>query len=389
MEQGAAPSLLEPASAYSDLPALNWRDATGARVFYCDAFVSHRRGDASAELIPLLADRSVRAWHDDNADLSHRNVRTHIRFALSSSRTIVVCVSADKSISGWCRAEYLPGLLAGEKANFERVIVVLFEQGAFVPEELRKCTTFLARDIDKLAKYLLKANRPPLVEESGIRGRLQPQFTLGELPFTEISFLGKQRLDVLANSGSDDPRPWEEWGRDLFANDLGVPAGGWPDDNHELSPAVVEPLWDLYHHLGNALLQQGDVVVRLAPFEIVDFVLAPLGWLQKKPACAIPARLLIAELCLAVAENSDYAQRAAAWLVLSESISKNFSFGDARKAMEAALDDVYEQERHLKSVAKCGSSDESDKSRQLSQKRQSEGIEHCRLAVARLTSAPS
>jgi hypothetical protein len=386
MGQSAAPSPLEPASAFSDLPALNWRDKTGARALYCDAFISHRRADASAELVKLLAERGARAWHDKNADLSHRRVRDHIRFALSSARTIVACLSGDEPVSGWCRAEYQPGLLAGKKANFKRVIVVVFDQDAFIPEELDSCTRFLASDIDQLAQYLRDSNRLPLVDESAIRSWLRPDLTLGDLPFDEIAILGKQRLDVLANSESDDPRPWEEWARDLIASDLGVPIGGWLDVNHDIIPTVEEPLWGLYQHLGSALLQRKDVLVRLAPFEIVDFVLAPLGWLQTKPAQAKPARLLIAQLCLAVAENSNYAQRAMAWLVLSDSISKNPNLEDARMAMWTALNSVSRLERHLESAEKSGTKEVSDDSRRLLQKLQSEGVAHCRLALARLTS---
>jgi hypothetical protein len=62
-------------SAFSDLPALSWVYPRGVREFYCDAFLSHRRNDASESLAAALSEHGLRVWHDHHADLSHRRVR--------------------------------------------------------------------------------------------------------------------------------------------------------------------------------------------------------------------------------------------------------------------------------------------------------------------------
>jgi TIR domain len=385
---GTNPPSFDRPSAFADLPPLSWRDKTLARSFYCDAFISHRRGDTSDKLRLALEAQNVRAWHDGNADLTHRKVRDHIRFALSSARTIIAFIDQNASLSDWCRAECEPGLLAGTKGNFERVIVVLREQGLAVPKELLGCRTFLTQDIGQLADYLKDANRPPLVNEQAIRSWVAPHHVLGTLPFGEVATLGVQRLDLIARTDSDDPWPWEEWSRDLLATDLGVRVGGGWLDGIDIPVAAEEPLLTLYTRLGSALLERKDVLVRLAPFEIVDFVLAPLGWLQTNRAYAASAHLLFAKLCLAVAENSDYAQLAAAWLTLPESIEKNPNLAEARMAMWETLDDAYKEERHLKSVSECASLKQRKLALASLQRRQSAGIEYCRLAVSTLAAAP-
>jgi hypothetical protein len=133
------------------------------------------------------------------------------------------------------------------------------------------------------------------------------------------------------------------------------------------------------------LLQRKDVLVRLAPYEIVDFVLAPLAWLQSKPKFEKQARLLFAKLCLGVAEHSKYGQHATAWLVLSDFITKKPDLNDARMAMWEALDKVYEMERHLQSVIRFGSYEDGKSAEQLQLERQSDGIQRCRLAVEKLS----
>jgi hypothetical protein len=352
-------------------------------MFYCDAFISHRREDASAEIVDLLADRGVRAWQDDYADLSDRRVRERVRFALNSSRTVVVCVSGNEAVSHWRRAEYQPGIRAAEKGDFERVIVVQLQNDAVVPEELHGCRRFGPADVDRLATYLLDANQQSQTDEETIRSWVQSRFALGDLPFDEITILGKQRLEVLARSQSDDPLPWEEWARGTIANDLGVHSGGWLDNNPDIPSTTVVPLWDLYRYIGNTLLQREDVLVRLAPYEIVDFVLAPLGWLQTKLDYADEVRFLFASLCLAIAESSDYARQAAAWLVLSKEISNGSSLADARSAMFTAVDDAEMSQSLLRSTAGgVGGKKMACLAKREIQERKNEALTRCRLAAA-------
>jgi hypothetical protein len=372
-------------SAFDDLPALHWRDRTHARAFYCDAFISHRRYDASGELLTALEKAGIRAWHDLNADLTHRKVRDHVRFALSSSRTIIVFVGDGDPLSAWCHAEFEPGLQAGNKGAFERVIVVLRTEGLAIPTELLACKAFLASDTDRIADHLRRANRPPLVNEHAIRSWTAPNLVLGALPFTEVAILGPQRLDLLASNSSDDPAPWEEWSRDLLATDLGVRVGGGWLDGVEVPHEAEQPLFSLFDHLGRTLLRRTDVLARLAPFEILDFVLAPLAWLQTKPAFQAKSRRMFVELCLCVAENSKYGQHAKAWLVLSDFVAKDPNLNAGRMAVWEALDEVYEMNRHLVSMMEgAGSLEQRKKADQLLQERQSEGVACCRHALAQL-----
>jgi hypothetical protein len=174
--------------------------------------------------------------------------------------------------------------------------------------------------------------------------------------------------------------------RDLLATDLGVPVSGWLDDRPDLSFDVIKFAAELYQSFGGALLRRTDVLVRLAPYEIVDFVLAPLAYLQSQKAYETQARLLFAKLCFAVAQNSRHAPNAAAWLVLSDSISKGLSLEDGRMAMWAALDDIYEMTQHLDSVLRDGAPEQSAAVKQRRRELQEEGLERCRLALASLTS---
>ncbi len=366
-------------SVYADLPALNWIDPTGNRAFFCDGFISHRRHDTSAALAHSLGGLGVRVWHDGNADLSHRDVRNHIRHALMSSRTIIVCVDADRPLSGWCRAEYEPALQVGIKYGFERVVVALLSDDSVVPRELEGCRMFRAScETPGLVQFLLHANQIPMETARQLRSLIQHRrICLGQLPFDEIAVLAEQRLDRIETDASDDPLALEVWARDFFSTDLRLPIAGWIEGEVEIATTTVEPLAKLIFRYGKLLLGRPDILARFAPFEIVDFMLAPLGWVQTNASYFEMARCVFARLCLAVAKNTKYASNAAAWLVFSERLASNASVSEARMALWEALDRVYAMDEHNKNVMMCGSPSQAAKDKALINESSSQGISQC------------
>jgi len=204
------------------------------------------------------------------------------------------------------------------------------------------------------------------------------------LPFEEIAVLVEQRLDQIEAATSDNPLPLEEWARDFFSTDLHVPTGGWLAGEVEVAKAIIDPLARLIFRYGKLLLRRPDVLARFAPFEIVDFMLAPLGWVQTNAHYSETARCMYARLCLAVAENTKYGSNAAAWLVLSERLASNTSVSDARMALWEALDDVRQMDVHLQAVIRSGGPEEAAKAEAFFDELHSKGIRQCRLAVEQL-----
>ena len=82
---------VEGAHAGLDLD-VDWSDDHGDHAFCYDAFVSHNRGDFSAELEVAFRSAGAFVSHDENMDIRDRKVIPAITVALIHSRYIVVCL---------------------------------------------------------------------------------------------------------------------------------------------------------------------------------------------------------------------------------------------------------------------------------------------------------
>lgn len=139
--------------------------AKNKRYFRHDVFLSHNQKDGSLVLRDELLKRSVKAWHDGDADMSDRNVLEIVLSALDASRFICVCVSQTFRDSDWVRSEYQRGLELTRKSGACCVIVAEMTPGAQIPRSLQDQPRFrlYADGIDPLAAYVRAANhRTPI-----------------------------------------------------------------------------------------------------------------------------------------------------------------------------------------------------------------------------------
>jgi len=162
----------------------NWSIEWEKRVFWYEAFLSHRRFDHSHTIQKALQERfGLRVFHDGDANVRDLEVIKALTNALNNARYVVVCVS-DDHLSDFCRAEYLPALRIEERTRSRKVLVVQMTENAHVPEELASHPRFvLPKDLEEsdsaltsLASFLRSGNDLPF----DLDGLLQVGPVIGE-----------------------------------------------------------------------------------------------------------------------------------------------------------------------------------------------------------------
>ena len=150
-------------------------------IFFYDAFLSHRCGDAAAELRTALSAFGCSVWFDENKPLKDRRLVSSIATAFGRSRTILGYLSRDIAASPWPLLELRCGL-ATETSDCERVLF-------FVPNGVEVDRLGLPFDIVKavrrrrhynpetlreLADVLTERNRVPRRRFSRFQDGRQP-----------------------------------------------------------------------------------------------------------------------------------------------------------------------------------------------------------------------
>lgn len=183
-----------------------WSEDMWPRAFWFDAFLSHRRYDGSRALAATLADRGLRAYHDNDIGVRDARVEFELDAALRQSRYVVICDAPGLTDSQYCLAEYGPAIKHGASTGVERVLLAFHSStSSSFDRATANIPTFDVdsdADIARLSHVLADSNKVgfPQVRPATLDVHLEEVFT------TECS----DRLRAL-NESSTQLRPQDEW----------------------------------------------------------------------------------------------------------------------------------------------------------------------------------
>jgi hypothetical protein len=137
-------------------------------IFFYDTFLSHRRGDAAAELRIASSAFECSVWFDENKPLSDRRLARVLAMAFGRARTILGYLSRDIASSPWPLLELRCGLGTGTP-DCERVLFFV-PNGVEIdrlglPEDIMKVIRshphYGPETVRELAEVLTERNRVP------------------------------------------------------------------------------------------------------------------------------------------------------------------------------------------------------------------------------------
>jgi hypothetical protein len=123
----------EPEDIFRESPPWSY-ESYGNRCFHYDVFISHAKGDESAELAEALTRHGLRVWYDKYQDMNDAQYSTRIVWGLRGSRSLL-CAIGSPSIERhtWIRGEVSAAQVAAHAAGVGRVFLALMNPEHTVP----------------------------------------------------------------------------------------------------------------------------------------------------------------------------------------------------------------------------------------------------------------